>query len=84
MKPRHALYVVLLLALSLAMACSTPVSQEPTVPAESDTPVATASTEESTPEPPAGEVPMGFTPEGSAYRGDPDAPVTVYEFSDFL
>ena len=75
MKSRHALYVVLLLALSLAVACGEPTSQEPTAPAATDTP------ERATPE---GEVPMGFTPEGSAYRGDPDAPVTIYEFSDFL
>jgi len=84
MKPRHALYVVLLLALSLMVACSKPVTPEATAPAGADTPVATAGSEEKTPEPPVGEVPMGYTSEGSAYRGDPDAPVTIYEFSDFL
>lgn len=30
------------------------------------------------------DIPVGFTPEGYPYRGDPDAPVTVQEFSDFL
>lgn len=29
-------------------------------------------------------IPVGFTAEGYPYRGDPDAPVTVQEFSDFL
>jgi hypothetical protein len=84
MKPRLALYVVLLVALSLGGACSKTATPEATVPAGSDTPVATAGSEEKTPETPSGEIPMGYTPEGSAYRGDPDAPVTVYEFSDFL
>ena len=84
MKQRHALYVVLLVALSFAVACSSPTTQEPTAPAASDTPVATVDSEKQTPEPPSGEISMGFTAEGSAYRGDPDAPVTIYEFSDFL
>jgi protein-disulfide isomerase len=29
-------------------------------------------------------IPVGFTPEGYPYRGSPDAPVTVQEFSDYL
>ncbi len=28
-------------------------------------------------------IPVGFTPEGYPYRGDPNAPVTVYEYSDY-
>ena len=28
-------------------------------------------------------VPVGFTEEGYPFRGDPDAPVTVYEYSDY-
>jgi len=30
------------------------------------------------------DIPVGFTKEGFPYRGDPDAPVTVYEYSDYL
>jgi hypothetical protein len=29
------------------------------------------------------EVPMGFTEDGAPYRGDPNAPVTLMEYSDF-
>ena len=28
-------------------------------------------------------IPVGFTEEGYPYRGDPDAPVTIYEYSDY-
>lgn len=30
------------------------------------------------------DIPVGFTEEGFPYRGDPEAPVTVYEYSDYL
>ena len=30
------------------------------------------------------DIPVGFTEEGFPYRGDPDAPVIVYEYSDYL
>lgn len=29
------------------------------------------------------EVPMGFTEDGTPYRGDPNAPVTLMEYSEF-
>lgn len=29
------------------------------------------------------DLPVGFTPEGWAFRGSPDAPLTMYEYSDF-
>lgn len=30
------------------------------------------------------DIPTGFTPEGYPYRGSPDAPVTIVEYSDYL
>jgi hypothetical protein len=32
---------------------------------------------------PEPEVPMGFTEEGAPYRGNPEAPVTLVEHSEF-
>ncbi len=29
------------------------------------------------------DIPVGFTSEGFAYRGNPDAPITMFEFSDY-
>jgi hypothetical protein len=36
-----------------------------------------------TPDPDQGQVPMGFTEDGVPYRGDPNAPVTLAEHSEF-
>ncbi len=45
------------------------------------TTVTTAST--SLPQETYKDIPVGFTSEGFAYRGNPDAPVTMFEFSDY-
>ena len=61
----------------------------PLAPTETRAP--TATTEQPTPTPSKteesavseGEVPMGFTKEGAPYRGNPNAPVTLVEHSEF-
>jgi hypothetical protein len=45
--------------------------------------VLSACSPKSTPQPANQDVPMGFTAEGWPYRGNPDATVTLWEFSDF-
>jgi hypothetical protein len=57
----------LLLGLALLSACSSAPTPEPTV--------APAATPEG--------VPAGFTDDGLPFRGDPNAPVTLYEHSEF-
>ena len=47
------------------------------------TPAPTATVEAAPFVPVEGEVPMGFTEDGSPYRGDPDAPVVLQEHSEF-
>ena len=54
-------------------AASTPAEVAPTAPA------ATESSEQEM----LDGIPVGFTAEGYPYRGNPDAPVTVYEYSDY-
>jgi hypothetical protein len=56
-----------LLVLVLLSACSSPATPQPTA--------------EPTAQPEG--VPMGFTEDGLPYRGDPNAPVTLYEHSEF-
>ena len=79
MSSKRFLYLGLLIAALIVVACNptpAPTSLPPT-----DTPAPTATTEATT----AGEskVPVGFTEEGAPYRGNPDAPVTMLEYSDF-
>jgi ABC-type uncharacterized transport system auxiliary subunit len=59
--------VCLLLGLAVLSACGSPATPQPTV---QPTVV------------PEG-VPTGFTEDGLPYRGDPNAPVTLYEHSEF-
>jgi hypothetical protein len=49
-------------------------------PTDSPAPTATSVPTPATSE---GEVPMGFTAEGSPYRGNPNAPITLAEHSEF-
>jgi hypothetical protein len=89
MNPKRFLYLGLLIVALMGAACGPEATPTPLPP--TDTPEPTATTEEPTPAPsktegPAvskGEVPMGFTKEGAPYRGNPDAPVTLVEHSEF-
>jgi protein-disulfide isomerase len=52
----------------------------PTAIAQVPTPTLSEVTETTVSE---GEVPAGLTDDGAPYRGDPNAPVTLVEYSDF-
>lgn len=74
----RTVYLLGLLALFSLMACQTaevsptPTSTTPTTAAPTPTP------------PPATNIAMGQTAEGAFYKGSPDAPVKLYDFSNFL
>jgi hypothetical protein len=76
--------VGLLVALVLLSACSSRATQAPKATVAgpdstahlTDTTVPTVSAE-------GGEVAMGFTEDGLPYRGNPNAPVTMVEHSEF-
>lgn len=81
-------YLGLLIIALIVAACSPKATPAPT-----PKPMATPLPLTNTPAPTAttgrpavgegGEVPMGFTEDGSPYRGNPNAPVTLVEHSDF-
>jgi hypothetical protein len=77
MNPKRFLCPGLLIAALMVAACGPTAAPEPTATPTplppTDTPAPTAITE----------VPMGFTEEGVPYRGNPDAPVTLMEYSEF-
>jgi hypothetical protein len=79
MNPKRFLYLGLLIAALMMAACGPEATSEPTATPTplppTDTPEPTATSE--------GEVPMGFTEEGAPYRGNPNAPVTLMEYSEF-
>ena len=83
MKPKYFLYLGLLVAVLTVAGCSPAATPEPTALPPTDTPAPAATKEVAPSVPVEGEVPMGFTAEGLPYRGDPDAPVTLWEYSDF-
>jgi hypothetical protein len=82
-------YLGLLIAALIIAACSPKATPAPTATPKptakplppTDTPRPAATTK--APVPTLSEVPMGFTEEGSPYRGNPNAAVTLLEFSDF-
>jgi hypothetical protein len=89
MRPRQLLFTGLLLAAFIVQGCSptTPQATQPstgalptTAPAP-DTPAPTAT--EAAPTVATGDIPVGFTEEGLPYRGNPNAPVILEEYSDF-
>ncbi len=65
-------------------ACGSP-SPSPTGAPASPTPSATPTTPAATSvaAPPSAKIPVGFTAEGYPYRGNPEAAITLVEFSDY-
>jgi len=83
---KRPLYLGLLIAALIVAACSPQATPEPmaTPLPPTDTPKPAATTAALIPPiSGSGEAPTGFTEEGSPYRGNPDAPVTLLEYSDF-
>ena len=82
-------YLGLLIVVLIVAACSPQATPEPTATpkptAEPLPPTATSAPTATTSAPTVsgGEVPMGFTEEGAPYHGNPDAPVTLTEYSDY-
>jgi hypothetical protein len=73
MNPKRFLYPGLLIAALMVAACGPKATPMPTA---TPTPLPPTDT-------PAPGMSMGFTEEGAPYRGDPNAPVTLLEYSDF-
>jgi hypothetical protein len=67
MNPKRFLYLGLLVAALVVAACAPKATPTPVPPTD-------------TPEPGKS---MGFTEEGAPYRGNPNAPVTLMEYSEF-
>ena len=84
-------YLWLLVVALIVSACSPQATPEPTATPRpttkpslpTDTPEPTATTAVIAPSIIGAEVPMGFTEDGSPYRGNPEAPVTLLEYSDY-
>ena len=86
MNLKRFLCLGLLIVALMVAACSPQATPEPTAtsPPLTDTPAPTATTEVLIPSiSGSGEVPTGFTEEGAPYRGNPNAPVTLVEHTEF-
>ena len=75
--PRLTLLAFLVLLLLLVAACTTDAEGNIVAPV-----VAPAPVDGTQPAMHRG-VPVGFTAEGFPFRGDPNAPITIYEYSDY-
>jgi hypothetical protein len=73
MNPKRFLYLGLLITALTVAACGSKATPMPTA---TPTPLPPTDT-------PAPGMSMGFTEEGAPYRGDPNAPVTLLEYSEF-
>ena len=82
MESRRFFLLGLLVAALIVAACNPQATPQPTAPPATQPP---APTDTAVPPSTAGDEkePMGFTEDGAPYRGDPDAPVTLLEFSEF-
>ncbi|MDE0464158.1 MAG: DsbA family protein, partial [Caldilineaceae bacterium] len=76
-EPRLPLLACLVLLLLLIAACTTDAEGNIVAPV-----VAPAPVDGTQPAMHRG-VPVGFTAEGHPFRGDPNAPITIYEYSDY-
>ena len=72
MDSKRLVHLGLLFAAVALAGCSSAATPEPTATMPPTTVPITA------------EVQMGFTEDGAPYRGDPNAPVTLVEHSEFL
>lgn len=86
MKAEYLIWLGLLSVMWCTMGCSTPTTLTALPPTATPKPTLTPSpTATPVPSPtPAGAVPMGFTADGAPYRGNPNAPVTLIEYGEFL
>jgi protein-disulfide isomerase len=83
--------VLILISLVVVAACAAPIIQPPAAAVGQATPPPAVEAPEEPAEAPPVPVgqethqgaPVGFTEEGYPYRGDPNAPITVHEFSDY-
>jgi protein-disulfide isomerase len=82
MRFKRFLCLGLFATLLAVAACSPAASPQPT--ASATRPPATATTVQPSDTVAPGEVPVGLTEDGAPYRGDPNAPVTLLEFSEYL
>lgn len=85
MNLKRFLCLGLLIVALMVAACSPQATPEPTATSvpPTDTPAPAATTEVLIPSVSGGKVPMGFTDDGAPYEGNPDAPVTLLEYSDY-